>query len=61
MQNRPLTKTLNTMEPNMNEILYAFWMTIELWAFLGILTLALGIEELVKFYRKKTVDNPTLW
>ena len=39
----------------------AFFMTAELWVFLGILCLATGIEALIKFYKRKTVDNPTLW
>ncbi len=45
----------------LNEILYAFYMTLELWVFLGFLCLALGVESLIKFYKQKTVDNPTLW
>ncbi len=45
----------------MMDIIHAFYMTMELWIFLAILTLALGVEELVRFYKKKTVDNPTLW
>lgn len=31
----------------MNDILYAFQMTIELWVFLGILAGALVVEQLV--------------
>ena len=30
----------------MNDILYAFYMTIELWVFLGILGLALVVDEI---------------
>ena len=46
----------------MNEVLYAFYMTMELWIFLGILLVALCIEEGVTAYnRKRLVDNPTLW
>ena len=46
----------------MNEILYAFYMTMELWIFLGILCIALFIEEgIIAYNRKKLVDNPTLW
>jgi len=30
----------------MNDILYAFYMTIELWAFVGILGLALVVDEI---------------
>jgi len=46
----------------MNDILYAFQQTIELWVFVGILGLALLVEEgVVAHNRKKLVDNPTLW
>jgi hypothetical protein len=46
----------------MNDILYAFYMTMELWIFLAILMLALFVEEGVTAYnRKRLVDNPTLW
>jgi hypothetical protein len=31
-----------------DQILYAFYMTIELWAFLGILLTALVIEAIIK-------------
>lgn len=31
----------------MNDILYAFQMTIELWVFLGILAVATAVGELV--------------
>ncbi len=31
----------------MNDILYAFWQTIELWVFLGILAAYMVIEPLV--------------
>jgi hypothetical protein len=31
----------------MNDILYAFYMTIELWVFVGILGLALVVDSLV--------------
>ena len=45
-----------------NEILYAFYMTIELWIFLAILGVALLDEEgVVAYNRKRLVDNPTLW
>jgi hypothetical protein len=44
-----------------NDILLAFYMTMELWGFLGLLCLFMVGEELVKFYKRKTVDNPTLW
>jgi len=44
-----------------NDILYAFYMTIELWVFLGILLVALTIEEgVVAYNRKRLVDNPAL-
>lgn len=45
----------------MEQVLYAFYMTIELWVFLGLLCVFMVGEELVKFYKRKTVDNPTLW
>jgi hypothetical protein len=46
----------------MNDILYAFYMTMELWIFLAILAVALFIEEgIIAHNRKKLVDNPTLW
>jgi hypothetical protein len=46
----------------MNDILYAFYMTIELWIFLAVLGVALLVEEgLVAHNRKQLVDNPTLW
>ena len=46
----------------MNDILYAFYMTMELWIFLGILAVALFVEEgIIAHNRKKLVDNPTLW
>jgi hypothetical protein len=32
----------------MNDILYAFYMTIELWIFLAILLTALAIEAIIK-------------
>lgn len=45
----------------MEDILYAFYMTIELWGFLALLCLFMVGEGLVKFYKRKMVDNPTLW
>ncbi len=45
----------------MMDIIHAFYMTMELWIFLAILAAALGVEELIRFYKQKTVDNPTLW
>ena len=46
----------------MNDILYAFYMTMELWIFLAILLVATGIQEgVVAHNKKKLVDNPTLW
>ena len=32
----------------MNDILYAFYMTMELWIFLAILLTALAIEAIIK-------------
>ena len=46
----------------MEAIKEAFYMTIELWVFLGVLSIALFVEEgVVAHNRKKLVDNPTLW
>ena len=46
----------------MNDILYAFYMTMELWIFLAILMVALLVEEgVIAYNKKKLVDNPTLW
>ena len=51
-----------TKESNLNDILYAFYITMELWIFLAVLMVALFVEEGVKAYNKrKMVDNPTLW
>jgi hypothetical protein len=45
----------------MNDILSAFYMTIELWVFLAVLCIALFVEEgVVAHNRRKLVDNPTL-
>ena len=45
----------------MNDILYAFYMTMELWIFLAILCVALLVEEgVIAYGRRKTVDNPAL-
>lgn len=43
-----------------NDILYAFYMTIELWVFLAILGMATAVGELVEKNRGKLVDNPSL-
>lgn len=44
-----------------NDILYAFWMTIELWIFLAILCVALFVEEgIIAHNKRKLVDNPAL-
>jgi hypothetical protein len=46
----------------MMDILYAFYITMELWIFLAILGIALCVEEgVVAYNRKRLVDNPTLW
>lgn len=37
----------------MEELKYAFWMTVELWAFLGFLLVALGVEEFVAFMQRR--------
>lgn len=45
----------------MNDILYFFYMTMELWIFLAILCIALFVEEgVVAYNKKKLVDNPAL-
>jgi hypothetical protein len=36
----------------MNDILYAFYMTIELWVFLGILLTATVIEAIITTYKQ---------
>ena len=41
-------------------LIEAFYLTIELWAFVGILAIALAAEGLINYYRSKLVDNPTL-
>lgn len=46
----------------MNDILYAFYMTWPLWAFVAVLLASLFVEEGIKAYSKrKMVDNPALW
>jgi hypothetical protein len=46
----------------MNDVIYAFYMTMELWIFLAILCVALLVEEgVIAYNKKKLVDNPTLW
>ena len=45
----------------MNDIIYFFYMTMELWIFLAVLMIALFVEEgVIAHNRKKLVDNPTL-
>jgi len=41
----------------MNDILYAFYMTIELWAFMGILALALVVEAVVDAQAKRRYNT----
>ena len=36
----------------MNEVLYAFYMTMELWIFLGILLTALVFEAIINTYKQ---------
>ena len=54
----------------MNDILYFFYYTMELWIFLAVLGVALLIEAGVIAYqqkkdrdlmRSKVIDNPALW
>ena len=46
----------------MNDIIYAFYMTMELWIFLAVLGIALLVEEgIVAYNKRQMVDNPTLW
>jgi hypothetical protein len=46
----------------MNDIIYAFYMTMELWIFLAVLGIALLVEEgVVAYNKRKLVDNPALW
>jgi hypothetical protein len=45
-----------------NDILYAFYYTWPMWAVLGILCIALFVEEgIIAHNRKKMVDNPAIW
>jgi hypothetical protein len=45
----------------LNEILYALYMTMELWIFLAVLAVALSVEEgVIAHNRRKLVDNPAL-
>jgi len=44
-----------------NDIIYAFYMTMELWIFLAIMGVALLIEPFVVEKPQRPVDNPTLW
>jgi len=45
----------------MNDILYFFYMTMELWIFLAILCIALFVEEgVVAYNKKKLANNPAL-
>ena len=46
----------------MNDIIYAFYMTMELWIFLAVLAIALLVEEgVIAYNKRRLVDNPTLW
>jgi hypothetical protein len=46
----------------MNDLIEAFYFTWPLWAFLGILSVSLFVEEGIKAHSKRRViDNPTLW
>lgn len=57
-----MQNTLVIKEPNMTDILYAFYITMELWIFLAVLALALFVEEgVVAYNKRRLVDNPTLW
>jgi hypothetical protein len=44
-----------------DQLINAFYMTIELWVFLAILGLALIVEPFVVEKPQRPVDNPTLW
>jgi hypothetical protein len=41
----------------MNEVLYAVYMTMELWIFLGILALALAVEAVVDAHAKRRYNT----
>jgi len=45
----------------MKDLIDAFYFTWPLWAFLGILAIALTAEETISHYRRRVIDNPTLW
>lgn len=42
-----MTMNYPTLEPNMNDIIYAFYMTMELWIFLGILAVYMVFEPIL--------------
>jgi hypothetical protein len=45
----------------LNDIIYALYMTMELWIFLAVLAVALFVEEgVIAHNRRKLVDNPAL-
>jgi hypothetical protein len=45
----------------MNDIIYFFLMTMELWIFLAVLLVALWVEEgVIAHNRRLLVDNPAL-
>lgn len=41
----------------MNDILYAFYMTVELWGFIGILLTALAIEAIIMKLKQRSEPN----
>ena len=46
----------------MMDILYFFYMTMELWIFLAVLGIALLVEEgVIAHNKRQLVDNPALW
>ena len=46
----------------MQDLIEAFYFTWPLWAFLGILSVSLFVEEGIQAYSKRrAVDNPTIW
>ena len=44
----------------MNDLIEAVYFTWPLWAFLGILAIALTAEETIDHYRSRVIDNPAI-
>jgi len=44
-----------------DQLTLAFLYTWPLWAFLVLLLVAIIVEEGITHYRRRVIDNPTLW